>query len=133
VAKRKLSDRQRIAIRKEIKAMLASRVPRHEVVKALSAKYRISPISLRWHIRMLLGAGRGSGIQSAPFTRILNQLSDKKVKRILAAKKLVPELESARRHESELRGKIRDLERQLHAEENKVRLIKQRIKRLSGF
>jgi hypothetical protein len=153
-----LSERQRSAIRDEIKTRISSGVPKKAIVKALSAKYKISPITLRWYIRTQPGiekshkfhvvapsvpaatehpggasGGHGVGSASVPLTSILNQLSDKRVKRLLAAKKLVPELELVRRHESAIRGKIRNLQRQLQADESKARAIEQRIKRLSGF
>jgi hypothetical protein len=154
VAKRKLNDRQRVALREEIRSRLSSGIPQKEVVKSLASKYKISPISLRWYIRHLPSGNRSGKLlvlptsgdyhggpghvrdqngHSEPFEKVLNRLSEGSLKRLLAAKKLVPQLQLVRRYESELRGKIRELERRLQAEEGRARVIERKIKRLSGF
>ena len=152
MAKRKLSDHQRVALREEITKRLSSGIPKTAVVKSLASKYKISPISLRWYIRTqpggdnagrlrVLPAGRRQDAppdgykngRSLPFSQVLNRLSEGSLRRLLAAKKLVPQLNLVRRHESQLRGQIRELERRLHAEEGRARVIERKIKRLSGL
>jgi hypothetical protein len=63
MAKRKLSDPQRKALRQDIQAKLSSGMPRRDLVRTLSTKYRISPISMRWYLRTqpaALAAGDGN-------------------------------------------------------------------------
>lgn len=62
---------------------------------------------------------------------VLNRLTEKDLKQLLAAKKLVPDLEASRRRERELRARVRDLGRELRAESSKARKIQRQIKRLS--
>lgn len=167
MAKRKLSDDQRLSLRRDIAAKLSAGVPRTTIVKGLSSKYKISPISMRWYLRTqpTSGAAKPGASQTAPpaaggtplrkpdagltaalgcgtsgsahhgksLVDILNEVTPKKLKRILEAKKLIPKLAVHRRQESKLKGQIQLLEKKLESEQSKVRGVEAQIKRLAGF
>jgi hypothetical protein len=61
---------------------------------------------------------------------ILNH-TEGELKRLLAAKKLVPDLEAATRREQELRKHVKTLARELRAESSKARKLQRQIKRLA--
>jgi hypothetical protein len=62
---------------------------------------------------------------------VLNRLTERDLKRLLSAKKMVPDLEASRRREQELRTRVRELGRELRAESYKARKIQRQIKRLA--
>jgi hypothetical protein len=61
---------------------------------------------------------------------ILNH-TEGELKRILAAKKLVPYLEAATRREQELRKHVKTLSREIRAESSKARKLQRQIKKLA--
>jgi hypothetical protein len=61
---------------------------------------------------------------------ILNH-TEGELKRILAAKKLVPHLEAATRREQELRKHVKTLSRELRAESSKARKLQRQIRKLA--
>jgi hypothetical protein len=62
---------------------------------------------------------------------ILTQHSEGELRRILAAKKLVPHLEAATRREQELRKSVKSLSRELRAESSKARQLQRQIRKLT--
>jgi len=159
MAKRKLDEDKRKALRADISARLAAGIHRRILVKELSLKYRISPISMRWYLRTqdpvgpsgshplppasheapteaitqaLLGGDAAVG-HDASLVDLLNGLTQEKIKRLMEAKKLIPKLLVFRRHESELRHQIERLEKKLGSEVGKARGLEAQIKRLAGL
>jgi hypothetical protein len=63
--------------------------------------------------------------------KVLGELTEKALKGLLAAKRLVPSLEVSRRREYELKTQIRSLSGELRAERTKARRIQRRIKKLA--
>jgi hypothetical protein len=63
--------------------------------------------------------------------KALGSLTEKALKGLLAARRLVPRLEASRRREQELRESVRDLGRELRVESTKARKIQRRIRRLA--
>jgi len=160
MAKRKLSDSQRRALREDIWSKMIAGVPRNELVKSLSSKYKISPISMRWYLRTQppVPAARSTGSAQGPapeavgapqagipfgkeagggqdvsLLSVLNGLTERKIKSLMEAKRLIPKLQVFRRHELELRGRIRELEKKLESEVGKARGMEAQIKRLAGL
>jgi hypothetical protein len=63
--------------------------------------------------------------------KVLGSLTEKALKGLLAAKRLVPHLVASRRREQELRSSVRDLSQELRAETSKARRLERRIKKLA--
>jgi hypothetical protein len=63
--------------------------------------------------------------------KVLGELTEKALKGLLAAKRLVPRLEAATRRERELKAEIRSLSGEVRAERTKARRIQGQIKRLA--
>jgi len=74
-------------------------------------------------------ASRGRTLQLA---EVLGQLTEKALKGLLAARRLVPALEASQEREQELRTRQRNLSRELRAERVKARKIQRAIKRLAS-
>jgi len=168
MAKRKLNDAQRKSLRSDIDSRMAGGASRREIVQSLAAKYKISPISMRWYLRTqtapesaarppvalevspspepaarslaaektLLDAfvswKPGAGDDQTLVT-LLSGLTHQKIKRLLEAKKLLPKLDQLRRHESHIRGQIRQLEKKLESETGKARGVEEQIRRLAAL
>ncbi len=141
MAKRKLSESQRKSLRDDIRGKMEAGVSRSDLVRSLAAKYKISPISMRWYLRTQPAGAPGApilankpgGAAASSVLSLLNGLTQSKMKRLLEAKKLIPKLQVFRRHEDELRDRIRQLEKRLESEAGKARGVEARIKRLAGL
>ena len=66
MARKKLSESQRTAIRKEILKRLAAGASRTAVSRDLSKTYRVSPVTIRWYIKTLKGTAGAARTASAP-------------------------------------------------------------------
>src|SRR5262245_51904762 len=96
MARKKLSDAQRAAIKKEILKKLSAGASRTSVGRELSRKYGVSTVTIRWYIKTLKG-----GPAQAPIARsrssmrlldIVRNISSEGLARAVAAKKLLVEL-----------------------------------------
>jgi hypothetical protein len=108
MARKKLSDAQRAAIRKEILKRLGAGESRSSIGRELSRKYGVSTVTIRWYIKSLKGApanGRGA----IRLLDLVKHVSEDGLNRALAAKKLFRELQ-AKLEESE---RLRRAEEQL--------------------
>jgi hypothetical protein len=161
MAKQKLTPERRTLLRKELKANLAAGVEKSEILKSLSAKYGITSEGMRWYLNAASPNGsarrgkaargksrkkkpgrkgsrgararkaRGPRARAVHLPGVLGQLTEKALRGLLAAKRLVPALDASRQREEELRARVRDLNRELRAESGKARKIQRQIKRLA--
>ena len=127
MARKKLSDAQRSAVRKEILKRLGAGESRSSVGRGLSKKYGVSTVTIRWYIKSLKGAVR-NGRGPIRLLDLVKNVSEDGLNRALAAKKLFRELqakieetERLRRAEVQLRksresllAAVRRLEEKLH-------------------
>jgi hypothetical protein len=139
MARKKLSESQRKAIRKEILKRLAAGQSRSSIGRLLARKYSVSTVTIRWYVKSLKGNApvssaslpgvsiRGSR-RSVQLLDIVKTVSQEGLTRALAAKKLflqlqakLAESEKLRRAEQEVRKSLqilmasaRQLEKRLH-------------------
>jgi hypothetical protein len=102
MARKKLSDAQRVAIRKEILKRLRAGASRSSVGRELAKKYGVSTVTIRWYIKSLKGpapASRNGGTR-VRLLDLVKSVSEDGLARALAAKKLFRQLE-AKLEESE--------------------------------
>ena len=71
MAKRKLDDSQRAAIRKEISAKLSAGVHQSDVLQSIAKRYSISSESVRWYLKDVR-KGRRSGSRKASGRTVLH-------------------------------------------------------------
>jgi len=136
MARKKLSDAQRVAIRKDILKRLGAGASRTSTSRELARKYGVTTVTIRWYIKSLKGpASRrlssfppGGTRSSLRLLDIVKNVSADGLERALAAKKLFLELqakleesERLRRTEQEIRksretllASARKLEVKLH-------------------
>lgn len=171
MAKQKLTPEKKAALRKELKAKLAAKVSRSEILKSLSTKFGISPEGIRWYLNAESPNGSSKKVKppkkakavkaqsrkkkpakkgfqatkakkahpSKPSSNgsalhlpeLLGRLTEKALKGLLAAKRLVPVLEASRRREQELRSRVRGLSGELRVESSKARKLQRQIKKLA--
>jgi hypothetical protein len=149
MAKQKLTPEKRAALRKELATKLKAGIPRVKILQSLSDKFGISTEGMRWYWNAASSNGTPKkALHKAPATKvrvpkpshngnslhlpgILTQHTEGELKRILAAKKLVPHLEAATRREQELRRNVKRLSRELRAENTKARQLQRQIKTLT--
>jgi hypothetical protein len=108
MARKKLSDAQRVAIRKDILKRLGAGASRTSTSRELARKYGVTTVTIRWYIKSLKGPAsrlspslpaRGSR-SSLRLLDIVKNVSADGLERALAAKKLFLELQ-AKLEESE--------------------------------
>lgn len=136
MARKKLSDAQRVAIRKDILKRLGAGASRTSTSRELARKYGVTTVTIRWYIKSLKGtaSGRSTSLprqgprSSLRLLDIVKGVSTDGLERALAAKKLFLELqakleesERLRRTEQEIRKSretllagARKLEEKLH-------------------
>lgn len=119
MARKKLSDAQRVAIRKEIVKRLGAGASRTSTSRELAKKYGVSSVTIRWYIKTLNGTGSSrsprvlpssAGRGSVKLLDIVRHVSADGLERALAAKKLFLQLQ-AKLEESE---RLRRTEEQIH-------------------
>src|SRR5262245_14758169 len=123
MARKKLSDAQRGAIKKEILKRLAAGESRTSVGRQLSKKYGVSTVTIRWYVRTLKGKGAAAVARSHGSIRLLDivkNVSAEGLARALAAKKLFVQLQQQLAHTEQLRrsldaatARARELEKKL--------------------
>lgn len=118
MARKKLSDAQRAAIRKEIQRRLAAGASRTSVGRELSKKYGVSTVTIRWYVKSVQPAA-GSHT-SMRILDIVKNVSEEGLARALAARKLFVRLQEKLAESAKLRRSIeridasaRKLEKQL--------------------
>lgn len=130
MARKKLSDSQRAAIRKEIQRKLKAGASRTSVGRELSRKYGVSTVTIRWYIKSLKGgpavpptapATTGRTRSSLRLLDIVKNVSEEGLARALQARKLFVQLQAKLAEGEKLRRSIRlvdasarELEKQLH-------------------
>ena len=129
MAKRKLSQKGRASVRRDMKRMLGRRTKPSEILAAIAKKYPIGVESARWYLRTLtsdLKAGkRGSRNGDIQIPDVVRAYTEAGLRRVIAAKKLVPKLEDLLREK-------RKLQKALERTEDKARKIEKRIRVLTG-
>jgi len=122
MARKKLSDAQRVAIKKEILRRLSSGDSRTSIGRELSRKYGVSTVTIRWYVRSLKGtpAPVSRSRSSMRLLDIVKNVSEEGLARALAAKKLfvqlqrkLAETEQLRRSLAAATASARQLERKL--------------------
>lgn len=127
MARKKLSDAQRSAIKKEILKKLAAGASRSSVGRQLSKKYGVSTVTIRWYIKSLKG---NAGARTAPAARsrssmrlldIVRNVSEEGLARALEARKLFVQLQQKLAESEQVRKSLeiitataRKLEKKLH-------------------
>jgi len=124
MARKKLTDAQRAAIKKEIQKRLSAGESRTSVGKQLSRKYGVSTVTIRWYVKTLKGGPAPSAARSRSSMRLLDivkNVSAEGLARALAAKKLFVQLqqklavaERLRRSLETATASARQLEKRLH-------------------
>ena len=129
MAKKKLSDAQRAAIKKEITRKLAAGESRTSVGRQLSKKYGVSTVTIRWYVKTLKG-----GPSTAPVARsrssmrlldIVKNVSEEGLARALAAKKLFVQLQQQL-------IQTEQLQRSLDAATARARELEKKLQRLTA-
>ncbi len=152
MAKRKLSEEQRGALRKELAEAVATGTRKTDIYASLGRKYGISPVTVAWYLNGGKRAGNGrrrgpgrprgsgkaratTGRKGAPRFRLLemvNQLSERALRRALQAKKLLPRLESLLRRERRLAERARATGRALRSARTRRKGLQRKIARLAA-
>lgn len=123
MARKKLTEAQRVAIKKEILKKLSSGESRTSVGRQLSRKYGVSTVTIRWYIKSLKGtpAPLARSRSSMRLLDIVRNVSAEGLARALAAKKLFTQLQQKLAQAEQLRKSLesatsaaRRLERRLH-------------------
>ena len=114
MARKKLSESQRKAIRKEILKRLAAGQSRSSIGRLLSRKYGVSTVTIRWYVKSLKGNApvssaslpsvsiRGSR-RSVQLLDLVKNVSQEGLTRALAAKKLFLQLQAKLAESEKLR------------------------------
>jgi hypothetical protein len=122
MARKKLSDAQRVALKKEILKRLSSGDSRTSIGRQLSRKYGVSTVTIRWYVRSLKGtpAPAARSRSTMRLLDIVKNVSEEGLARALAAKKLfvrlqrkLAETEQLRRSLDAATASARQLERKL--------------------
>ena len=123
MARKKLTDAQRVAIKKEILKKLSAGASRTSVGRELSRKYGVSTVTIRWYVKSLKGtpapAARSSS--SMRLLDLVRNVSAEGLERAVRAKKLFVQLqqklveaERLRRSLESAAASARELEKRLH-------------------
>lgn len=155
MSRRKLSPETRETLRKDLKERLRTGASRSAVFRELAAKYSISPETMRWYFRTVGGDGhqavKGTGRRGRPpararsrgpkgtkaaalqLTTVVTQLSEADLRRLVRARKLVPELNASQRRLMQLRERIENLGQEANREESRVQELERRIESLTSI
>jgi hypothetical protein len=128
MARKKLSDAQRAAIKKEILKRLADGESRTSVGRHLSKKYGVSTVTIRWYVKTLRGGGAsavGRARSSIRLLDIVKNVSAEGLARAVAAKRLFVQLQEQLAHTEELR-------RSLDAATARAKQLEKKLQRLTA-
>ena len=122
MARKKLSDSQRAAVRREIQRRLSAGASRTSVGRDLSKKYGVSTVTIRWYIKSIHAPVTVARSRSSVrLLDIVKNVSEEGLARALAAKKLFVRLQAKLAEGEKLRRSIqlvdasaRQLEKKLH-------------------
>lgn len=105
MARKKLSESQRAAIRKEIRRRLDAGASKTSVGRDLSRKYGVSTVTIRWYVKSIQGDAVLPA-RSRTTMRILDivrNVSEEGLARALAARKLFVQLQAKLAESEKLR------------------------------
>ena len=129
MARKKLSDAQRAAIKKEILKKLAAGDSRTSVGRQLSKKYGVSTVTIRWYVKTLKGRAPALPVartrSSLRLLDIVKNVSEEGLARALAAKKLFVQLQQQLAQTEELR-------RSLDAATARAKELEKKLQRLTS-
>ena len=140
MARKKLSESQRTAIRKEILKRLAAGASRTSVSRDLSKRYRVSTVTIRWYIKTLKGTAGAARTASAPIAAsaramklldIVKNVSEDGLTRALAAKKLFVQLQQKLAETERLRRAEREVQRSLQLITASARQLEKKLHKLT--
>jgi hypothetical protein len=138
MARKKLSQSQRAAIRKEILKRLGAGASRTAVGRDLSKKYGVSTVTIRWYIKSLKGTSAASApVSVAGPTRamklldIVKNVSEEGLARALAAKKLFVQLQKKLAETERLRRAEREVQRSLQLIAASARQLEKKLYKLT--
>ena len=140
MARKKLSPSQREAIRKEILKRLRDGASRTAVGRALSEKYHVSTVTIRWYIKSLKGtsiATRTVPVSLSGSTRamklldIVKNVSEEGLARALAAKKLFVQLQQKLAETERLRRAEREVQRSIQLITASARQLEKKLYKLT--
>lgn len=120
MAKRKLSESQRLSVRKDLKRALASGASNAEALRKVGAKYKINPESVRWYLKELKGDNRKTGIKrrtrartgsrkagiSSALLREARAAAQDKARKATTLMRLVPDYRKIQKSEVGLRERL---------------------------
>ena len=128
MARKKLSDAQRAAIKKEILKKLADGESRTSLGRRLSKKYGVSTVTIRWYVKTLRGGGTAAVSRARSSIRLLDivkNVSAEGLARAVAAKRLFVQLQEQLAHTEELR-------RSLDAATARAKQLEKKLQRLTS-
>ena len=139
MARKKLSQSQRAAIRKEILTRLAAGASRTAVSRDLSKKYGVSTVTIRWYIKSLKGTSGPQNVSlPVPGSRramklldIVKNVSEEGLTRALAAKKLFVQLQQKLAETERLRRAEKEVQRSLQLITASARLLEKKLHKLT--
>lgn len=136
MARKKLSEAQRAAIRKEILKKLAAGASRSSTSRLLARKYGVSTVTIRWYIKSLKGPTPSSAVGSKPgrsikLLDIVKQVSEDGLERALAAKKLFQQLQAKLAESERLRRTEEEIRKSRETLEASARKLEARLHRLT--
>ncbi len=135
MARKKLSDAQRVAVRKEIAKRLGDGESRSSVGRLLARKYGVSTVTIRWYIKSLKGSAaprNGSGSGPIRLLDLVKHVSEDGLSRALAAKKLFLELQAKLRESERLRRAEDELRRSRESLLASARRLEAKLQRLTA-
>jgi hypothetical protein len=153
MAKRKLSLKQRLYLRKDLRQLLAQKKKQADILRAIAKKYGITTISARWYYHSIVRPARPSPVQEAAVSgrtieyrsqahadnatslRIVHEvqsIAEKNFKRFLEAKKLIPKWQIYVKKEAALRKLESKVRSDLRAVSNKASALHRKIRALTS-
>jgi hypothetical protein len=138
MARKKLSDAQRVAIRKEILKKLGAGASRSSTARELGRKYGVSTVTIRWYIKSLKGPRSGIRTRvlngsngSIKLLDIVQSVSEDGLARALAAKKLFLELQAKLEESERLRRTEEEIRRSRESLLASARKLEEKLHRLT--
>jgi len=141
MARKKLSESQRKAIRKEILKRLAAGQSRSSIGRLLSRKYGVSTVTIRWYVKSLKGNAPASASLPSVSVRgsrrpvqlldLVKNVSQEGLTRALAAKKLFLQLQAKLAESEKLRRAEKDVRKSLQIILASARQLEKRLHKLT--
>ena len=139
MARKKLSDAQRVAIRKDILKRLGAGASRTATGRELARKYGVTTVTIRWYIKSLKGPAGGRSL-SLPhrgsrsplrLLDIVKNVSADGLERALAAKKLFLELQAKLEESERLRKTEQEIRKSRETLLASARKLEEKLHRLT--